>query len=493
MPDSTTRSVNKWWVMACIAIGIFLSTIDGSIVNVALPTLARTLGAPFAAVQWVVLAYLLVLVSLMMVAGRLADLYGKRFLYETGFVVFTLGSLFCGLSPSVQWLVAARVIQALGAALLMAVGAAIVTEVFPPEERGKAMGVVGLMVSIGLVSGPTLGGVILGAFTWHAIFFVNLPLGILGTLMVRRFVPNPPRPPRQSFDGRGALLLFMALLCLLLAITLGPRASFTSPLILLLTGVAVFGLVAFVRTELSVEHPLVDLGMFRNSTLATNVITGSLAFVASSGLVFLLPFFLQNLQGRSPQEAGLLLITGPIMIGLSSPLSGWLSDRVGTRPLTIAGLAILVVGYGLVSTLTVKTSTVAYIGKVLWIGLGMGVFQSPNNSAIMGAVPRNRLGVASGLLSLTRTLGQTTGVALGGAAWAGLVHLHDTTRASDATAAPAAAQLTAFQWVARGTAVLLCVGLALAIRTAQRPPAGTASSSGPRDRERPVHQASEHA
>lgn len=460
----TTQPINKWWVMASVAIGIFLSTIDGSIVNVALPILARSLGAPFAAVQWVVLAYLLVLVSLMMVAGRLADMYGKKRLYAGGFIVFTLGSLLCGLSPSVHWLVAARVVQAIGAAFLMALGAAIVTEVFPPQERGKAMGIVGVMVSIGLVSGPTLGGLILGAFTWHAIFFVNLPLGVLGILMVCRFVPTAKRSSAQTFDTRGAALLFVSLLCFLLAITLGPRASFISPLVLGLGACAIASMAAFVRTELATVHPLVDLAMFRNSTLATNVVTGLLAFVASSGLVFLLPFFLQDVQGRSPREAGMLLITGPIMIGIASPISGWLSDRVGTRPLTVLGLAILVVGYGLVSTLSATTGTLAYVVKVMWIGLGMGTFQSPNNSAIMGSVPRERLGVASGLLSLTRTLGQTTGVALIGASWAALVHLRDTTRAADAMDAPIAAQLDALQWVARGVAALLCVALAIAVR-----------------------------
>jgi EmrB/QacA subfamily drug resistance transporter len=330
------------------------------------------------------------------------------------------------------------------------------------------MGIVGLMVSVGLVSGPTLGGVILGAFTWHVIFFVNLPIGIMGTLMVLRFVPGQLQGGKQAFDWWGALLLFAALLCFLLAITLGPRASFTSPKILALGVLSAAGFVAFTRTELSTKDPLVDLGMFRNSTLATNVITGSLVFVASAGLVFLLPFFLQSVQGRSPRDAGLLLITGPVMIGLASPLSGWLSDRIGSRPLTVAGLVMLVFAYAMISTLTEHTSTVAYVGKVMWLGLGMGIFQSPNNSAIMGSVPRNRLGVASGLLSLTRTLGQTTGVALIGASWAALVHLHDATHASDAMAAPVAAQLRALQWVARAVAVMLCIALTLALTSWQR-------------------------
>jgi MFS family permease len=208
--------------------------------------------------------------------------------------------------------------------------------------------------------------------------------------------------------------------------------------------------------------------MFRNSTLATNVVTGSLVFVASSGLVFLLPFFLQNVQGRSPREAGLLMITAPLMVGAVSPVSGWLSDRVGTRPLTAIGLGMLALAYGFISTLTAETSTLGYIGRIVWVGLGMGIFQSPNNSAIMGSVPRERLGVASGLLSLTRTLGQTMGVALIGASWAALVHRFDVTTAGGATMAPIAAQLKALRWVARGISLLLCTALALALFSWQR-------------------------
>jgi len=460
--ESIPVAANKWWVMAAVAMGIFLSTIDGSIVNVALPTLTRELGAPFAAVQWVVLAYLLVIVSLMMVAGRLADVYGKKRLFAAGFVIFTLGSLLCGLSPTVVALVASRVVQAVGASLLMALGAAIVTEVFPAQERGRAMGFIGMMVSVGLISGPTLGGLILGSFSWHAIFFVNLPLGVLGTALVLRVVPSSLAASHQPFDLHGALLLFTTLLSFLLAITLGPQAHFSKPVFAGLVALAFVCGVAFIRTEVAIEHPLVDLGIFRNSTIATNVMTGVLVFVASAGLVFLLPFFLQNVQGRTPREAGLLLITGPLMIGLSSPLSGWLSDRVGTRPLTALGLSVLVVGYVLVSTLRADTSPLAYVSRVAWVGLGMGIFQSPNNSAIMGSVPRNRLGVASGLLSLTRTLGQTTGVALIGALWATLVRLHGV-HALDAARAPVAAQLAALQWVARFIAFIVCIALAIAV------------------------------
>ena len=451
--------------MAAVAIGVFLSTIDGSIVNVALPTLAHELDAPFAAVQWVVLAYLLTLVTLMMVAGRLADLRGKKPLYAAGFVIFTIGSLCCGLSPSIGWLLTARVLQAVGASLLMALGAAIATEAFPREERGRAMGLIGLMVSIGLISGPTLGGLILGVLPWQAIFFVNLPLGVFGTALVLRVVPVQPRPPRQPFDLRGAVLLFVTLLSFLLAVTLGPKAPPGAPHILALGLVALVGGVSFVRLERTIEHPLVDLGIFRTSTLSVNVVTGSLVFVASSGLVFLVPFYLQDLQGRTPAEAGLLLVVSPLVMGLSAPISGWLSDRIGTRPLTVVGLVTLLVGYLLVGGLREDTPAWEYLARVFWVGLGMGIFNSPNNSAIMGAVPRERLGVASGLLSLTRTLGQTTGIALVGASWAALTLLFDPTGAVDARDAPAAIQLHAFRWTAIGLSVLVSAGVVLAVAT----------------------------
>ncbi len=345
----------------------------------------------------------------------------------------------------------------------MALGAAIVTEVFPPQERGRAMGMIGMMVSIGLISGPTLGGIILGSFTWHAIFFVNLPLGIAGTLLVLRVVPQRLQASRQPFDFPGAILLFVALLSFLLAVTLGPHAHFPKPLLVALIAISIVGFVWFVRSELRTEHPLVDLAIFRNSQLATNVVTGVLVFVASAGLVFLLPFFLQNVQGRTPREAGLLLITGPLMIGLTAPASGWLSDIVGTRPLTVFGLSVLVVAYCLVSTLAANTGTVGYVSRVAWVGFGMGVFQSPNNSAIMGSVARDRLGVASGLLSLTRTLGQTTGVALVGALWAALVRWHAGTHVIDAARAPVEAQLRALRWVARIIALIVGIALCIAI------------------------------
>jgi MFS family permease len=284
----------------------------------------------------------------------------------------------------------------------------------------------------------------------------------LGTLLALRVVPTGAPPARQPFDRCGALLLFVSLLCFLLALTLGPKSFFLAPGILGLGAVALLTFLLFVRTELRTAQPMVELRLFKNQDLFVNLLTGLLSFVGSAGLVLLLPFYLQNLQARTPQQAGLLLVVAPLTMGIVAPLSGWLSDRFGTRPLTTLGLAFLVVGYLLVGSLQLSTSGTGYIARVVWIGLGMGIFQSPNNSAIMGAVTRDRLGQGSGLLSLTRTLGQTTGVALIGALWALLAMAAPGGHAGDVTAQPIENQLEALQWVARGIALMLTFALALA-------------------------------
>ena len=415
-----SRSVDyhlKWFVMAAVSMGIFLATIDGSIVNIALPTLVKELNSDFTTIQWVVLGYLLTITTLMLSVGRWADMVGKKRIYIGGFIIFTLGSLACGISTNVIMLITFRVIQAIGAAMMMALGMAIVTENFPPRERGKALGITGLIVSIGIIAGPTMGGLILGSFSWHWIFFVNLPVGIAGIVMVIKFVPDVIPGIRQKFDFPGAVSLFVSLICLLLALTVGEVDGFlTLPVLLLAAGFILF-LVVFIRVESNSLQPMVDLALFRNTLFSTNLITGAITFIASAGTVILMPFYLENLLQYPPRMVGILMAVVPVAMGIFSPISGVLSDKWGPRALTLAGMVMLLVGYIGVATLTLETSAWGYVLRFLPVGIGMGIFQSPNNSAIMSAAPRDRLGVASGLLSLTRTLGQITGIATLGAIW----------------------------------------------------------------------------
>jgi EmrB/QacA subfamily drug resistance transporter len=443
LKEEQVKYSRKWLVMAAVAGGIFLSTIDGSIVNIALPVLERDLHTEFAIVQWVVLAYLLTITTLMMSIGRLGDMFGKKPIYLAGFIIFTLGSVLCGLANHIGWLIACRVLQAAGGVMMMALGTAIITEAFPPEERGKALGIGGLMVSIGAISGPTVGGIILGSLSWHWIFFVNIPVGIVGVMMVIWFVPDLRPSNTQKFDFYGAGCLFVSLFGLLMGMTLGQSMGFTALPVLGLLGLFIVFLILFLHVERQAQHPMIDLDQFSDMFFSVNLITGFLTFVCSAGIIMLMPFFLENILGYEPWVAGMMMVTVPLAMGIVAPLSGFFSDRYGSRRLTVIGLIVLLGGYIAVSTLHENLNILGYVLRFLPIGIGMGLFQSPNNSAIMGSASRQRLGVVSGLLALTRNLGQTSGIAIIGTVWASMVRVWGGS-ATDTTSAPAAVQVAAF-------------------------------------------------
>ncbi|MBT3337985.1 MAG: MFS transporter [Anaerolineae bacterium] len=454
----------KWLVLSAVSMGIFLATIDGSIVNISLPTLVHAFKTDFALVQWVVLSYLLTVTTLVLGVGRLADIYGKKRIYTAGFIVFTLGSVLCGFSPTIQALIGFRVVQAVGASMIMALGMAIVTEAFPGSERGRALGITGTIVSVGIALGPTLGGFIIQNISWRWIFFVNFPIGVLGTWMVTRYVPNFQPAGRQRFDYWGALTLCVTLLSFLIGLTTGQRIGFGElPVIFLLVNALIF-LGIFIKLELRLDEPMLDLRLFKNSLFSVSLTTGFIVFVCLSGSILLIPFYAENVLGFNPQQTGMLMAIVPIALGISAPISGILSDRYGTRPITVAGLAMLTVGFILVSGLNAETTALGYVLRFLPVGIGMGMFQSPNNSAIMGAAPRSRLGIASGMLSVTRTLGQTTGIAILGALWAGQVFKHvGNLLPGGATTAPIAAQVAGLQTTFLLVSVLIFLALLLSI------------------------------
>lgn len=455
---------HKWHVMAAVAMGTFLGTVDSSIVNIALPTLVKDYNTSFATVQWVVLIYLLTVTTLMMVVGRLADMLGKKYIYLMGFGIFTLGSALCGLAPGIYWLIGFRALQAIGAVMVVALGMAIVTEAFPPQERGKALGINGAVVSLGIVLGPTLGGLIIETLSWHWIFFVNLPVGLIGMWMVYRNVPVSNPQTNQKFDIMGALILFVSILALLLALTTGQITGFLNWKVLSLLVIWVIFLGLFVRAESLVAQPMLDLALFKNPLFRINLITGFLTFIVISGTTLMMPFYLENILQYSTTQAGLLMGVLPVALGLTAPISGMLSDRLGTRPITMVGLIALVIGYTAMSTLEQTTSAIGFALRILPIGLGMGIFQSPNNSAIMGSAPRERLGVASGMLAITRTLGQTSGIAVFGAVWAARVFANaGEVFPGGVTAAPPAAQVRGLQETFYLMIAIITIGMFLGI------------------------------
>ncbi len=406
---------HKWLAMAGVGLGVLMATLDVSIVNISLPTLVQELDTDFATIQWVSIGYVLVVTSLMLGAARLGDIVGPKKVYLAGLTFFTLGSLLCGASPGVGWLIGFRGFQGLGAAMTQAVGVAIITMIFPPQERGRALGVIGGIVAVGLAMGPAMGGLIIGLAGWRWVFLVNVPIGCIAGLVVWRCVPNVRTgQDKQQFDAAGALMLLVTLVAYALGMTMGQRTGFSTPFVLGLLSASVAGLLLFVYWEARVSQPMIDLSIFRDSLFSLNLLMGFLTFVMNGGIL-VLPFFLELVMGFSTEKAGLFMMVVPVCMGLVSPWAGNLSDRHGSRLISLLGLIVLVCGCLAVGTLHAGVSSLGYILRIVPVGIGMGLFQAPNNSAVMGRAPKNRLGVASGLLSLSRTLGNSTGLPLMGA------------------------------------------------------------------------------
>jgi EmrB/QacA subfamily drug resistance transporter len=445
----------KWVAVMGLGMGVFMATLDASIVNISLPTLVKVFHTNLAVIQWVILSYTLVLTSLMLGVARLGDMYDKKRLYTAGLALFTLASLLCALAPSVEWLIGFRALQGLGAVLTQALGSAIVTEIFPPSERGRALGLIGSTVSVGIALGPPLGGLLIGLAGWQSIFLVNIPVGIAAVWVVTRFTPSSPTRPGQRFDAAGAVILFVTLSTYAGGMTLAQGRGFGSPAAGGLLVVALVGLAAFLFVESRVRQPMVDLSMFRNPLFSLNLLMGSLVFIVMSG-AFIMPFFLQLVKGFSTQEIGLMLMVNPIVTGLLAPVAGSLSDRYGSRGISLVGLLFVIAGCLAVSTLHEGVGALGFVLRWLPVGIGVAMFQSPNNSAIMGAVPRERLGVASGLLALSRTLGTSTGLPLMGTLFTGLVLAAGGLAAGgDVTSAPAAALVAGINGTYRIAAVIM--------------------------------------
>lgn len=444
--------------------GVFLGTIDGSIVNIGLNNLVKELGQPLAVVEWVVLAYMLTNCVLLLSIGRLGDMIGKKQIYLAGLIIFTIGSGLCGAAANIYLLIGFRVLQAVGSAMLMALGTALVTEAFPPQERGQALGIMGTLVSVGIITGPTIGGIILESLSWHWLFFVNLPIGVIGVIMVNRFVPAGQAGESQKFDFAGAGVMFISLLSFLTALTVGQHQGFNSPWVYALFILFAASMAVFIRVEQLSEFPMIDLSMFKNRMFSINLITGFLTFIVTAGTMMIIPLYLQNILHHGPRVAGLMMAVTPLTVALVAPISGSLSDRIGSRLITSLGLLMILIGIISLSTLSAQTTVFGYVLRFIPVGMGIGMFQSPNNSAIMGSVPRERFGIASSLLSLNRTIGQAAGIALLGAFWETRVKtIAGNFSITDVTTAPITAQVTGLQQTIWLDVAVISVALLISI------------------------------
>lgn len=389
-----------------------LGPIDGSVVNVALPTLSARFHAGMNTVGWVSMAYLLVLGTLILTYGRLGDMFGFRRVLLTGVAIFTLASAACALAPNIYVLIFFRAIQAAGAGMFMAVGPAIITATFPPYERGRALGINAMSIATGLAFGPALGGLLLTVSTWHAIFLINVPVGLTSLIWSQHVVPAPEHLKRQQFDLVGAVLGFVALGSLLLVGSYGEEWGFLSPLSIGLSALGMAALAAFIWWEGRASQPMLDLGLFRNRVFSAANLAAFLNFTAQNAMLFLIPFYLQELLGYDPGHVGLVMTITAVATLLVAPLAGGLSDRLGTRWLAFAGQSLVTAVLFTMTRLGPYARTFDIGWRLFAFGVGLALFQSPNNSAVMGSVPRHRLGVGSGVLATVRNVGMVFGIAL---------------------------------------------------------------------------------
>lgn len=389
-----------------------MSTLDSSIVNVALPTLSIEFYANLSRLQWVVTAYLLTISSLLPVFGRAADLFGRKRVYTLGFLVFTIGSTLCGLSSTLWFLVASRVLQAVGASMIMSNSFALIALMFPPSERGKALGLLGTVVAMGSLTGPALGGILIGLFGWRSIFYVNIPIGIIGYMAAFLILPaDKPRVEGERFDFKGAVLFSTGMISLLLGINNGAEWGWSSMPILLSIGAGTVLLVTFYVNEKTVRHPMIDLSLFKNRPFLIGNLTGWLSFVTMFSNNILLPFYLQQVLHYKPAQVGLTMMAFPLVMAFAAPISGHLSDQFGPVKLTSSGLAIMAMGLFYCSTLSATAHFFQVIPGPMLIGLGSGLFQAPNNSSVMSSVEPQKLGIAGSINSLVRNVGMVTGIA----------------------------------------------------------------------------------
>ncbi len=406
-----TRNMNPWPVFAVTATGTFMATLDAGIVNVALPVITSKLGTDISMAQWVVTAYLLIITSLLPVFGRAGDMYGQRRIYTTGVAIFTLSSVLCGLSPTIWMLTGSRIIQAIGASMMMSNGPAIIVLTFRPQERGRALGSMGTVVAMGSVVGPALGGILVGSFGWGSIFFVNIPIGIICFIAGRMLLPKGIHKD-ETFDFTGSFLFAAGICSILLTLSHGGSWGWISWQVVTGAAAGFVAITAFVILEKRLKHPMLDLSMFRIWPFTAGNLSGFFSFVAMFSNMILLPFYLSTIHHISPSKIGLLITPFPVVMGLVAPVSGYLSERVSHVKLTTAGLAITTTALLFISRFSATTGMAEVAIMQAMMGLGNGLFQSPNNNSVISSVPREKTGIAGGIGALMRNMGMVTGTAL---------------------------------------------------------------------------------
>ncbi len=413
-PASIANKPNAhWYVVGTVCVGAFMGQLDASIVVLALPKLYESFHTTLGAVEWVSLAYLLVLVAMVTAVGRFADMVGRKLLYVYGFGIFIIGTALCGLAPSLEWLIVFRVLQGFGAAMLQANSVALIVQAMPREKLGRGIGVQGAAQALGLSLGPALGGFLILLGGWRLIFFVNVPAGILGMTLGWFLLPRSRHlAERQPVDWLGIGYFTAAISGLLLAVSFGDETGWLSSQILLyFAATIVFGAL-FIHRELKIRAPMMSLAIFKIVQFSAGISSGLLSYLALFGILFVLPFYLKYAGHQNPGQAGVELLLLPLALGITAPSAGNVADRVGAQPLTVGGMALVALSMAAIAVHPVSGPLL--LVELALCGVGLGMFTPPNNAAIMGSAPKEDSGMASGILNMTRGMGTSLGVALVG-------------------------------------------------------------------------------
>ena len=395
-------------------LGVIMGPIDASIVNVVLPSIASDFQVDYSLAQWVPTIYLLVICSFILFYGRLGDIFGYKKVFLTGLICFAITSLLCGFSRNIWMLIFFRALQGLMIAMQMALGMAIVTTTFPKKERGKAIGLYASGIAVGLMLGPVLGGVIANFLSWRFVFFINAPIAVFATILGYRVIPEGKKEPEQRLDIAGAVLAFIFLFSMLLYANRAKNWGWFSDIgITMLVIIVVFGCLFF-RMELKSDYPMLNLSIFKNRRFSFACLSSLLNFVALNSIVFLTPWFLADALAYNVFRVGMTMMAFAFTTFFMGPISGALSDRIGSRGLGFTGMIILSFGLFMFSWLTVDAKNIDVVWRLAVCGLGGGLFQSPMNSAAMGSAPERFRGVASSILAMMRNVGMVFGIAIAG-------------------------------------------------------------------------------
>jgi EmrB/QacA subfamily drug resistance transporter len=452
------RTASVRWALASLSLSMLLSSLGTSIANVGLPDLAQAFDASFQEVQWIVLAYLLAITTLIVSVGRLGDITGRRRLLLAGIFLFTMASGLSGVAPTLWLLIAARAAQGLGAAIMMALSMAFVGDTVPKARTGSAMGLLGMMSAIGTALGPSLGGVLIAGLGWRAIFLVSIPLGIVTFLVAYRHLPRDhpaPKADRAAFDAMGTVLLALTLAAYALAMTIGRGSFGWLNMALLLAAVAGIGL--FVRAEAKAASPLIRLAMFRDPLLSASLATSALVSTVMMATLVVGPFYLSRALGLDAAVVGMVLSVGPLVAALTGMPAGRIVDRFGAERVTIVGLIAIAAGSFILSMMPAASGIPGYVGPIAIMTAGYALFQTANNTSVMAGIRPDQRGVISGMLNLSRNLGLVTGASVMGAVFA----LASAT--ADITTAHPEAVATGMRITFAVAAALIAVALAIAI------------------------------